>query len=204
MVMKMALEAIMRAEQTLHNKENGDVSNGYRYRKTLDQGKLLELQVPRSRYGAFYPVILALLKDQEEEARQLAFHLYGVGLTTAQVSDIFKDFYGKSYSTSHISRLFDYAREDVCKWMERPLDSYYPIVYIDAPFIPVRRNNSVSKEAFYTVLGVKSDRTREVLAIYNMPTENLVGWEDVFALLVRRGVKEIGLMVSDGISGIEE
>ena len=76
MVMKMALEAIMRAERTLHNKENGDVSNGYRYRKTLGQGKLLELQVPRSRYGAFYPVILALLKDQEEEARQLAFHLY--------------------------------------------------------------------------------------------------------------------------------
>ena len=188
----------------MHNQENGDVSNGYRYRKTFGHGKLLELKVPRTRFGAFYPVILALIKDHEEELRRLAFNLYGAGLTTSQVGEIFKDFYGKFYSTSQVSRLFNYAREEVHTWLKRPLDKYYPIIYIDATFIPVRRGYSVSKEAFYTVLGVKDDRTREVLAIYNMPTENLAGWTDVFASLQSRGVEEIGLMVSDGIQGIDE
>jgi len=203
-VMKIALESIMRAERELHNETYGDVSNGYRFRKTFGRGKLLELQVPRSRFSSFYPVILALLKDKEEEIRQLAFHLYGAGLTTAQVSKIFGEFYGKRYSESQVSRLFGYARREVEAWLKRPLDSYYPIIYIDATFISVRRGDSVSKEAFYTVLGVKEDRTREVLAIFNMPTENLVGWTEVFASLKERGVQAVGLLVSDHIRGIEE
>ncbi len=194
----------MRAEREVHNHTYNDVSNGYRFRKTFGRGKLLELQVPRSRYGAFYPVILALLKDQEEEIRQLAFHLYGAGLTTAQVGEIFESFYGKHYSTTQISRLFDYSRKEVQAWLERGLDSYYPIIYVDATFIPVKRSGHVTKEAFYTVLGVKADSTREVLSIVNFPTENLTGWEEVFRSLYERGVKKIGLMVSDNLSGIEE
>lgn len=204
LVMKIALEAIMRAEREIHNLMYDDVSNGYRFRKTFGRGKLLELQVPRSRYGAFYPVILALLKDQEEEIRNLAFLLYGEGLTTEQVSKIFKEIYGRFYSTSQISRMFDYARQEVQAWLERPLDRYYPIIYIDAIFIPVRRGESVSKEAFYTVLGVKADLTREVLAIFNMPTENASGWTEVFRRLRARGVEGIGLVISDHIPGIQD
>jgi len=203
-VLKIALEAIMRAEREIHNMEFNDVSNGYRIRKSFGGGKLLELKIPRSRFGAFYPLILALLKEEEEEALQLAFHLYGAGLTTAQVGEIFQSFFGKHYSTSQISRLFDYAREDVQAWLERTLDSYYPIIYIDATFVSVRRGDSVSKEAFYTILGVKADGTREVLTVFNMPTENLVGWDEAISSLKRRGVKKIGLVVSDNIANIEE
>ena len=61
--------------------------------------------------------------------------------------------------------MFDYAREEVMGWLLRPLDEYYPIVYIDALFWSTRRDGAVSKEAYYTILGVKSDRTREVLGI---------------------------------------
>jgi len=204
MVMQIALEAIMRAEREVFNQEYGDVSNGYRMRKTFGHGKLLELRVPRTRFGAFYPVILALLKDQEEEIRKIAFSLYGAGLTTQQVSKIFEEIYGKAYSTSQISRLFESAREEVRIWLERPLEAYYPIIFIDATFIHVKREDSVSKEAFYTVLGVKPDLTREVLAIVNMPTENVTGWTEVFRSLRKRGVEEIGLMVSDNITGITD
>jgi transposase-like protein len=50
-----------------------------------------------------------------------------------------------------VSRIFVRAKEHVYQWLERPLEKYYPIVYIDAVFIPVRREESVSREAFYTV-----------------------------------------------------
>ena len=203
-VLQLSLEALMRSERELHNSDMSDVSNGYRWRKTFGMQKQLKLQVPRSRYHQFYPVLLAVLKDQEQELRELAFMLYGSGLTTNQVGDVFDSLYGKNYSTSQISRLFDYAREEVHQWLERPLESYYPIVYIDATYISTRRIESVSKEAYFTILGVKPDRTREILAIVNFPQESATAWTEVFKNLQSRGVKTIDLVISDALSGIEE
>jgi len=202
-VLKISLEAMMRAEREEHNKLQGDMSNGYRYRKTFGQGKILELQVPRSRRGNFYPIILGLLRDQEEECRKMAFSLYGAGLTTEQVGNIFGEIYGKRYSTSQVSRMFEYARSDVQAWLNRPLEPYYPIILIDATFIYTRRLDHVSKEAYYTILGVRKDRTREVLAIVNFPTESAQAWEEVFIGLKNRGMEETGLVVCDSLSSIE-
>jgi len=201
---KLSLEAMMRAEREEHNASNGDMSNGFRPRRAFGRGKILELRVPRSRNGQFYPVLLSLIRDQEEECRKLAFNLYGAGLTTEQVGQIFGDIYGKEYSTSQISRMFDYARKDVQQWLDRPLEPYYPIILIDATFIYTRRLDHVSKEGYYTILGVRSDRTREVLAIINFPTESASAWETVLGSLKGRGLKEIGLIVCDSLTAIED
>lgn len=202
-ILQCSLEALMNSERDLHNENKSDVSNGYRSRKANGFGQRLELQVPRSRYNQFYPVILGLLKNQEEEAKRIAYSLYGAGLTTAQVGELFGEFYGNEYSTSQVSRMFDTARDDVQEWLCRPLESYYPIVMIDATFISTRRGDSVSKEAYYTILGVKPDLTREVLSIVNLPTESPTGWMEVFKELKERGVKDIDLIVTDASTGIE-
>lgn len=203
-LLKLSLESIMRAERKIHNETYGDMSNGYRLRRTFGQGRILELRVPRTRQGQFYPLLLGLLKDQEEECRKIAFSLYGAGLTTAQVGEIFGELYGKDYSSSQISRMFEYAREDVRRWLNRPLEPYYPIVVIDATFIYTRRGESVSKEGYYTILGVRADRTREILTIVNFPTESAWGWKEVISSIKERGVKEIGLVICDSLTGIED
>jgi len=190
-VLKYSLEAMMRAERQIHNTTYSDVSNGYRWRRAFGSQKQLQLEVPRSRNTNFYPFLLAVIKDQEQELKELAFSLYGSGLTTEQVGDLFKEIYGKKYSTTQVSRLFDYAREEVKDWLLRPLESYYPVIYIDATFIPTRRVDHVSKEAYYTILGIKPDRTGEVLAT-------------VFQTLKQRGVSQIDLVVSDGLTSIED
>ena len=133
----------------------------------------------------------------------IAFELYGAGLTTQQVGGVFEKLYGRHYSKSSVSRMFDYAREEVLNWLERPLDNYYPIIYVDALFWSTRRDGCVSKEVYYTLLGVKCDRTREVLGIVNFPTESASSWEEVFRGLKNRGVENIGLLVADGLNGLE-
>jgi len=202
-IIKMGLEILMKSEREIHNNKTNDYSNGYRYRKMYGSGKLLELKVPRTRNGGFHPIVLALLKDQEAEARELAFHLYGYGLTTQDVGAVFERLYGKNYSTSQVSRMFDFARREVEEWQNRPLMPYYPIVYIDATFVTVRRGESCSKEAFYTMLGVRQDMTREVIAVVNNPTESASFWRDILSAQKERGLQEVGLFVSDGLSGIE-
>ncbi len=78
-VLKMSLEILMKSEREAHNRSDQDQSNGYRFRKTYGQGRLLELQIPRTRNGNFYPLILGLLRNQEAEAKEIAFKLYGAG-----------------------------------------------------------------------------------------------------------------------------
>jgi transposase-like protein len=43
---------------------------------------------------------------------------------------------------------------------------------------------------------------REILGIYNQPTESASNWKDMFEDLKDRGLKQCNLMVSDNLSGI--
>ena len=202
-LLKLSLESIMRAERHEFNKCKEDVSNGFRRGSVLAHGGKLELVIPRSRHHNFYPLILALLKDQEQECKTLAYELYRSGLTGEQIGEVFEKFYGHHYSKSSISQMMQTARADVLSWLSRPLESYYPIVYIDATYWHTRRQDSVSNEAYYTVLAVKADRSREVLCVFNHPTEGSSCWQEAFKLLKDRGVERIGLVVCDGLQGIE-
>lgn len=171
-LIRLGMESLMKSERKIYNSQTDDVSNGYRDRRVCHGGQMFEIRVPRSRESNFYPVLLGVLKDQEAEVQRLICSLYAQGLTTKQVGDISEEFYGKHYSKSQVSRLLDTARGDVSAWLNRRLDARYPIVYIDATYVATRRNDSVSNKAYYVILGVKEDRTREVLSIVNFPTES--------------------------------
>ena len=87
--------------------------------------------------------------------------------------------------------------------MRRDLASHYFVVYIDATFVPTRREHRVTQEAYYSILGVLPDGTREGLAIVNHPTEGAVNRQGELKALQERGVEHIDLIVSDALAGIE-
>lgn len=203
-LLQMTLNAFMKSEQHLHQQENPAVyANGYRTRKARGFGKEMVLKVPRTRDGGFYPVLLNVLRDEDEEHRKLIFSLYRRGLTTEQVSDVYEEIYGKNYSKQQISYLMKDSREDVSIWLERKLDPHYLVLYIDATFVHTRRDKSVSKEGYYTILGIKEDGSREVLSVVNHPNEGATLWQMELESLKERGVESVGLIASDGLTGIE-
>ena len=202
-IMKMSLDALMRSERKLFQEDTGEYANGYRPRSIQGFGKEIVLSVPRTRSGDFYPVLLGILRDEDHERQKLVFSLYSKGLTTEQIGQVYHDVYGKHYSKSQVSFLMNEAREDAAIWLERTLDSHYLVLYIDATFVSTRRDKNVSKEAYFSILGVKEDGTREVLSVVNHPTEGAGLWENELENLKRRGVQSVGLIVSDGLTSIE-
>lgn len=203
-LMEIMLESLMFAERGEFLAENpGNKGNGYRPGHSYGQGKRLELRIPRDRYGNFHPRILAILRDQEEECDRLAGVLYTKGLTQDQVSDVFDQMYGEHYSKSSISRMVECVRIQVNEWLERGLEEYYPVVFVDCVHIKIHRKRSVASEAFYVALAVTEEGTREVIYIGNMPVESATGWGEIFEALKDRGLKRIGLMVADGIKGLD-
>ena len=202
-IMKLSLEVLMKSERKSHQQETGDYANGYRSRKINGFGKEIALSVPRTRAGDFYPVLLGILRDEDAERNKLIFSLYKKGLTTEQIGGVYEEVYGKHYSKSQISFLMNDSREELDLWVKRSLDSHYLVIYIDATFVSTRRDQTVTKEAYYSILGIKEDGSREVLSVVNHPTEGAGLWQIEFEELKNRGVQSVGLVVSDGLISIE-
>ena len=201
----MTLEAFMKAERSLHQQENpGEYANGYRYTKAIAHSKELVLKVPRTRKGLFYPSLLAIIRNEQEERHRLIFSLYSKGLTTEQVSAVFEEVYDKTYSKQQISYLMKESKSNIHTWLNRRLDPHYLVVYFDATFVHTRRDKSVSKEGYYTLVGVKEDGRREVLGVTNHPGERALLWEQELEALKERGVESVGLFVSDALSGVDD
>ena len=72
----------------------------------------IELSVPRTRYGNFYPILLSIIKDQQGEMEQLSFLLSTQGLTMEQIGEVFEQLYAHHYSKESISRLAQRAHQD--------------------------------------------------------------------------------------------
>ncbi|TYC06603.1 MAG: IS256 family transposase [Kosmotoga sp.] len=203
-VLEMTLNAMMKAERTAHLQQApGNKANGYRMGRAYGNGRLLELRIPRDRNGEFYPKVLALLRDQQHESDRLVSSLYGQGLTQQQVGEVFEQLYGRRYSASTVGRMIEWMHQDVADWLARPLQARYPVVFIDAIQVKVRRD-TVQSEAFYVVLGVTEQGTREVLGIAGQPTESATGWRMLLKELADRGLSSIGLVVADGLQGLPE
>lgn len=201
-LLEILLESMMVSERREYLRENsasGNKCNGFRPGHSYGHGRTLTFRIPRDRYGNFHPRILAILRHQEDECERLAGTLYTKGLTQEQVGEVFQDIYGEHYSKASISRMLDYLREDVSQWLTRSLETYYPIVFIDCVHMKIHRKRSVETEAFYVVLAV-----REVLGIFNKPTERALGRGEMLAELHERGMRKISLVCADGLKGLED
>ena len=181
----------------------GEQGNGFRPRRWCGHGCSFQLRIPRTRSGAFQPIILGILAAQESE-RALLFHeLYARGLSCEDIAEVGRRIYGHHYSKQQVSRLSGACYEEIQEWLARRLSSHYLAVYIVATFCSTRRDGSVSKEAYYTMLGLLPNGSREVLTVVNHPTEGAIAWEMELEALKERGVEQIDLIVSDALSGIE-
>jgi putative transposase len=202
-VLEMTLNGLMHSERSIYlENERGNKGNGYRKAFAVGMGKQIELKIPRDRLGMFQPMVLALIRDQNQQLEDLSFELYGNGLTTSQIGDVMHKIYGKHYSKSAISNITATFSEQMNQWRNRPLDTTYLAVYIDAIHLKVRRG-TVSSEAFYIIMGVKTDYTREVMAIQSIPSESATGWKNTLMGIKERGVERIGLIISDNLTGLD-
>lgn len=108
-----------------------------------------------------------------------AFKLYVKGLSTRDIESIFKEVYSKNYSASKVSMMSKKFEKHRDNWLNRPLDKSYYFLYIDALRINVRRD-TVEKEAFYIVMGLKENLKREILGVYNIPSLQEINILSVF------------------------
>lgn len=203
-IIQSVFESILYSERSefLENCDVPNKGNGYYERLVRSINKYLNLRIPRDRMGLFKPVFLEALKEQESQMQDLAFMLYTKGLTTNDISQIFNDIYGKKYSRSSVSNITKEFTSQREAWLQRPLMNEYYFIYIDALWMPIRRD-TVRKEAFYIVVGLRTDLKRDILGVYNIPVESAEGWREVLIDIKKRGVNKTLMFIADGLKGLK-
>ena len=90
------------------------------------------------------------------------------------------------------------------EWQNRSLVGVCPIVFIDAVHFSVRHDSMVSKLAAYVVVGINDAGRKEVLTVEIRENESSKYWLGVLNRLKNRGVQDILILCSDGLSSLKE
>ena len=103
-----------------------------------------------------------------------------------------------------VSDITDKLLPKIEEWQNRSLSAVYPIVFIDAVHFSVRNDGVIRKLAVYVVPGIDEEGKKEIPAITIGENESSKYWLSVLNSLKNRGVKDILILCSDGLTGIKE
>ena len=185
-------------------KGSGNSRNGYSS-KTLkgDMGEV-RIETPRDRNGDFEPQFVSKGQTRLTKFDDQILALYARGMTTRDIADTFKEMYDADVSHSLISRVTDAVIEQVYIWQNRPLDSVYPVLYLDGITVKVHQDKRVILKTIYLALAINTDGHKELLGMWINETEGAKFWLSVLTELQTRGVKDIFIVSVDGLTGFPD
>lgn len=184
--------------------EKTNYRNGTTKKKLKSEFGEFEFETPRDRNGEFEPRIVPKNKRDVSGIEDKIISLYGRGLSTRGINEQIQDLYGIEVSSTMVSNITDQILPKIKEWQNRPLESIYPICFVDAVHFSVREESSVVKKAAYIVLGINEYGEKDVLGIWIGENESAKFWLSVFNDLKSRGVKDILILCSDGLIGMKE
>ena len=120
------------------------------------------------------------------------------------ISKHIEEMYGIEISKSLISNITDKIIPQIEEWQNRPLESIFPIVFLDAIHFKCREEGQVITKAFYTVLGINQQGRKDVLGLYISESEGANFWLSVLTDLKNRGIEDILVCCIDGLKGFPE
>lgn len=212
-LLKAAVERVLAAELEEHlgyskhspeGHNSGNSRNGHS-KKTLkgDFGKL-EINTPRDRNGEFDPQLITKGKTRINKLDQQILSLYSRGMTTRDIAEALHEMYGAEVSHSLISKVTDAVLDEVQSWQNRPLESLYPILYLDGIVVKVHQDKRVIKKTVYVALGVNTEGQKELLGLWIAETEGAKFWLSVLTELQNRGVEDVFVACVDGLTGFPD
>ena len=205
------IKEMMEAEMDEHlgyekseRSSNDDSRNGYKKKTVNSSYGSFSIDVPQDRKSTFEPQVVKKRQKDISDIDHKIISMYAKGMTTRQISETIEDIYGFDVSEGFISDVTDKILPEIHDWQNRPLESLYPVVFVDAIHYSVKDNGIIRKMAAYVILAINRDGIKEVLGIYIGENESAKYWLGLFNELKNRGLKDILVLCADGLTGMKE
>src|SRR5216683_6012131 len=214
---KPLLELAMQAEMTDHlgyekhdpaGHNSGNSRNGGTTKTLKGDFGEMPLETPRDRNGSYEPKIISKGQTRFTGFDDKIISMYARGMSTREIQGHLEEIYKVEVSPTLISNVTEAVMEEVKSWQSRPLDSVYPIVYLDALVVKIRETGHVRNKAIYVVIGVNMQGNKEVLGLWTgsigNDAEGAKFWLQVLTELKNRGVADVFIACVDGLKGFPE
>lgn len=206
-LIKRLVEASLDGEITAHL--NGAKRINRRNGKTGKQVKTafgsVEIQTPRDRIGTFEPQLIPKRQTSLGDALDhKILSLYGHGMSYADICKHLEELYGLTVSPATLSTITDSVIEEVKTWQNRPLESVYPFMWLDAIHYKVKEDRAIKTKTVYCLLGVNREGIKDLLGLYISENEGARFWLSVLTDIQNRGVSDIIIACIDNLKGFAE
>src|SRR5215208_4620664 len=212
-LVKRVLEAGLQAELTDHlgyekhdraGHGSGNSRNGFIPKRLGTEVGDVDLITPRDRNSSFEPQLVPKGTRRLGGLSDMIISLYAGGMTIRDIQAHLERTLGTQLSHETISNITDAVAEEVKAWQSRPLESIYPIMYLDALVVKVKESNQVRNKAAHIAVGVDCDGIKHVLGIWVQTSEGAKFWAGVLAELRNRGMHDVLIACVDGLTGFPE
>ncbi|BAX95757.1 IS256 family transposase [Mycobacteroides stephanolepidis] len=210
---KQVLESALQAEMDEHlgyekhqvaGRNGGNSRNGVREKTVLTEIGPVQIEVPRDTDARFDPKIVRKRQRRLTGIDQIILSLTAKGLTTGEVAAYFGEVYGADVSKDTISKITDKVVGEMAEWAGRPLDSVYPVMFIDAIHVKIR-DGQVANRPVYVAIGVTTAGERDILGLWaGDGGEGAKYWLAVLTEIKNRGTADVCIVVCDGLKGLPE
>ena len=176
--------------------------NGYSQKTVKTQLGEVEIKVPRDRNGSYEPKIIGKYDRNADGMEEKILALYACGMSQRDISEQIKELYDVDISPELVTKISEKIMPEVTAWQNRPLESVYPFVFMDAIHYKVKEDHRYVTKAAYVVLGITLEGHKDILGVWIGEHESSKFWLNVLNDLKSRGVMDVYLFCTDGLCGM--
>ena len=183
---------------------SGNSRNGTTPKNVATEVGDVDLDQPRDRNSSFASALVPKGVRHLGGLEDMIISLYAGGMTIRDIQHHLAATLGTQLSHETISNVTDAVLDEVHAWQSRPLEAFYPVIYLDALQVKIRDGAQVSGRAAHIAVGVDLDGIKHVLGIWIQATEGAKFWTSVCAELANRGVRDVLIVCCDGLTGFPQ
>lgn len=176
--------------------------NGYAKKTVKTQLGEVDIKVPRDRNGTFEPKIIGKYSRNADGMEDKILALYACGMSQRDIAEQIKELYDVEISPELVTKISEKIMPEVTTWQNRPLESVYPFIFMDAIHYKVKEDHRYVTKAAYVVLGITLDGRKDILGVWIGEHESSKFWLNVLNDLKSRGVMDVYLFCTDGLCGM--
>ena len=209
-VMEAELEETLGYEKSGHASENTESGKGKNYRNGYSKKTVktqlgeVDVKIPRDRNGEYEPKIIAKYSRNADGMEEKILALYACGMSQRDISEQIKSLYDVEISDGLVSKIVEKVTPEVNAWQNRPLESVYPFIFMDAIHYKVKEDHQYITKAAYVVLGIRMDGHKDILGVWIGENESAKFWLSVMNDLKNRGIRDVYVFCVDGLAGFRE
>ena len=164
----------------------------------------LEIDIPRDREASFEPQLVPKHQKDVSGIEDRVLAMYAKGQSRRDITATIQDIYGFNISPETVSKITDRIIPLVQEFRNRALKKFYPFVFVDAMYTPVKTETGAGQKALYNMIGIDVDGCKDVLGFWLSEDESSRQWIQILEEIKQRGVEDILFISLDGLKGLED